>query len=146
MKRWINTDPSFIPFAAQAVGVIASPAAIVVAEFEGITPVALTLFDGFNGASIHAHVWVHTGRRPSRMFWWAIHQYVFGQLKVKNVVGTVPASNLAARRLDEHLGFKQVGQIPGYYPDGDDMILYNLTQQDAPDWMRWFRKEKEDGR
>lgn len=145
MKRWINCDPNFIPHAAKAIGIIPTPSSIVIAEFEDITPVAFALYDGFNGTSIHVHLWIAPGRRPSRHFWWATFHYLFGQLKVKNVLGTVPASNLAARRLDEHIGFKQVGYVPGYYPDGDDMILYNLTEEDAPDWMRWLRKEHKDG-
>lgn len=146
MSRWINTDPMFVPYVAKAVGIIASPAAVVVAEFDGTEPVAAVLFDGYNGSSIHGHLWISPGRRAGRAFWWAMYDYCFGQLKVNNVIGTVPADNEAARKLNPRLGFRVAAVIPSYYPNNEDMILYRMTAETIPDWRAWKPKEINDGR
>ena len=39
----------------------------------------------------------------------------------------VRASNAAAIALYEQLGFQHVGRRRGYYPDGEDACLMNLT-------------------
>lgn len=139
-KRWINCDPKFIPFVAQVLDLAPTPTATIVAEFQGNVPLCAVIFDGYNGQSIHAHIWIAPGRKPSRSWWFAIYHYMFEQCAVKNVIGTVPASNEAARRLDEHLGFELKCVIPAYYPNGDAMMLYVCTPETALDWRRFQPK------
>lgn len=146
MSRWINTDPLFVPHAAKAVGIIASPAAVVIAEFDDHNPVAAVLFDGYNGSSVHGHLWIAPDRKAGRKFWWAMFDYCFEQLKVNNVIGTVPATNLAARKLNPRLGFREIAVIPNYYPNNEDMILYRMTPETIPDWRAWAPKEISNGR
>lgn len=146
MSRWINLDQSFLPHAAAAVGIAPTPTAMVVSEFDGISPVALVVFDGYNGSSVHVHIWIAPDRRAGRAFWYAVYCYAFHQLAVRNAIGTVPASNLAARKLNERMGFVLNTVVPGYYPDGDDMLLYIMTPHTAPNWRSWERKEIADGR
>lgn len=139
-KRWINTDPLFIPYLAGMLEIAPTPHATVVAEFDGVVPICGALFDGYNGSSIHAHIWIAPGRKPSRAWWFSTYDYMFRQCGVKNVVGTVPASNEAAQKLDEHLGFELKCVIPNYYPNGDAMMLYVATPETAPNWQRFQPK------
>lgn len=134
--RWLNTDIKFVPHLAEMLQVAPTPNATSVAEFDDTTPIAAALFDGYNGKSIHAHIWVSADRRPSRMFWFAVYDYMFRQCGVQNVIGTVPSSNKAAQKLDEHLGFRLTATVPNYYPNGDDMLLYVCTAETSPDWRR----------
>lgn len=138
MSRWINTDPAFVPWLASVLEVSPTPNSVCVSEFDGTEPLAGVLFDGYNGKSIHAHIWIAPGKRPSRVWWYAIHDYMFRQCEVENVIGTVPSSNLAARRLDEKLGFHLNSVIPNYYPNGDDMMLYICTPESAIDWRKFL--------
>ena len=138
MSRWINCDPGFLPYLCQVLEIVATPNAVVVAEFDDTTPVAGVMFDGYNGKSVHAHIWIAPGRKPSRFWWFAIYDYMFRQIKVENVIGTVPSSNERARELDEHLGFKLNSVIPGYYPNGDDMMLYICTKESAINWQKFL--------
>lgn len=135
--RWLNSDPLFLLHLAAMLEVAPTPNAVHISEFEGTTPVCGVLFDGYNGKSIHAHIWIAPGRKPSRMWWFAIYDYMFRQCQVANVIGTVPSSNKAAQRLDEHLGFKLNSIIPNYYPNGDDMLLYICTAESAIDWQKF---------
>lgn len=135
--RWLNSDPLFLQHLAQIMGIVVTPHAHCLAEFRGTVPVAGAIFDGYNGQSIHAHVWIPEGCRPSRLWWWACHDYMFNQLKVTNVIGTVPSSNKAAQKLDEHIGFKLHARVPAYYPDGDDMLLYICTKDTAYDYEKF---------
>jgi hypothetical protein len=138
--RWINTDLKFVPHLATLLEVNPTAGATCVCEFDDVTPIAGVLFDGYNGASIHAHIWIAPGRKPSRLWWYAIYQYMFEACKVSNVIGTVPASNEAAQKLDEHLGFELKCVVPNYYPNGDAMMIYVCTAETAIDWRRFKPK------
>lgn len=139
-NRWINCDPKFVPFLASLLQVSPTQQAVCVCDFDGITPVAGVLFDGYNGKSVHAHIWIAAGRKPSRMWWFSIYDYMFRQMGVQNVIGTVPSSNKEAQVLDEHLGFRLNSRIENYYPNGDDMLLYICTAESAIDWQRFRPK------
>ena len=134
--RWINTDPAFVPYLAQVMDMVVTANCVCVSEFDDEKPIAGALFEGYNGKAIHSHIWIAPGRRPSRRFWWACFDYMFRQCGVETVIGTVPSSNMAARKLDEHLGYRLNSVVPNYYPNGDDMLLYVCTPATAMDWQR----------
>lgn len=134
--RWLNTDPEFVRYVADALKIVPTANACQMAEFDDETPIASVLFDGYNGQSIHAHIWIHPRHRPSRLFYWAVCDYAFNQLRVQNVVGTVPASFERAHHLNRHMGFKDVGLLANYYPDGDDMLLMICTPDTVFDFGR----------
>lgn len=138
--RWINTDPCFLPFLATAIDLSPSPNAVCVAEFDDSAPVCGAIFDGYNGRAIHSHIWVAPGRRPGRAFWYTCFDYMFRQCGVHTVIGTVPSKNVAAQKLDEHLGYRLNSVIKNYYPDGDDMLLYVCTPETATNWHRFAPK------
>jgi len=50
---------------------------------------------------------------------------------LKRIVLEVRISNVDARRLYESLGYRCVSIIPGYYPDGEDAVVYekDLTKK-----------------
>lgn len=137
MSRWLNVDPGFIPHVAKALNVAVTPLSSIVAEFDGDMPVAALIFDNFTGSAVHTHIWIAEGRKPSRMFWWAIYHYGFVQLGCKAVIGTVPGNNKAALKLNKHLGFVPKLEIPNYLPNGESMVLHVLTEESAPDWRKW---------
>ena len=134
--RWLNTDPLFVPHLADALKIVPSKGACQIAEFDDGVPIAGVLWDGYNTQSIHAHIWISPFHRPSRLFYWAICDYAFNKLKVQNVVGTVPSSFQRACRLNHHLGFRDIGMIPDYYPSGDDMLLMICTPESVFDFER----------
>lgn len=143
--RWINTDRNFLPHLAQAMDLNPTPNAVCVAEFDDEVPVAGAIFDGYNGKSIHSHIWIAPGRKPSRKFWYICYDYMFRQCGVETVIGTVPSSNKAAQKLDEHLGYVLNSTIPNYYPNGDDMLLYVCTPQTAIDWQKFAPRGNTNG-
>lgn len=138
--RWLNCDPTNVMALAQILEVAPTQNAVHISEFDDFTPICGVLFDGYNGKSIHAHIWIAEGRKPSRAWWFAIYDYMFRQMKVLNVIGTVPSSNKRAQFLDEHLGFRLNSVIKNYYPNGDDMMLYICTAESAIDWQRFRPK------
>lgn len=125
--RWINADPKFVPYLADALKIVPSAAACQMSEFDDAVPIAGVLWDGYNGRSIHAHLWINPVHRPSRLFYWAICDYAFDRLHVQNVVGTVPSSFERALNLNQHLGFRVIGGIENYYESGDDLVLMVCT-------------------
>lgn len=141
MSRWINTDQKFLPFVANALDYVPTAAATIVSEFDDVAPVASFITDSYNGHSAYVHLWIAPGRRPSRMFWFAIYHYIWQQLACKMVLANVASSNTKAQRLDAHLGFQRRGFVEGYYPNGDDMILYVATPYTIPDWRKWQPSE-----
>lgn len=137
MARWINVDQAFLPHVAKALDFAPTANCSIVSEFEGVHPVAAVVFDNYTGVSAHVHIWVNPDFRPSRMFWWAVYQYAFEQLKCNTVIGTVDETNEAAVKLDKHLGFKVVARVPNYFPPDRAMLLHVLEEKDAPNWRKW---------
>lgn len=93
--------------------------------------IAGVLFDNYNGASICMHVAAVPGKRwLTREFLWYCFYYPFVELGVKRITGLVPESNLAARRFDEHLGFRLEARLEDAHPDGD-VLVYKMTKADC---------------
>ena len=135
--RWLNTDRRMLPFLADLAGIAFTNNAMLIAEYDNGIPIAVGIFDQFNGRSIHAHMWIATGRRPSRVWYWAMHDYPYWQLGVTNVVATVSAANKAMNKLAIHFGGKLVGTVPDYHVDGSDLLIYSGIEEDAPFWKRY---------
>jgi RimJ/RimL family protein N-acetyltransferase len=94
--------------------------------------VAGVLFDGFNGANVWMHVAAQPGARwMTRAYLLACFAYPFNICRVKRISGYVNASNLAAQRFDEHLGFKEEARLQGAAPDGGDVIIYAMWRKDC---------------
>jgi RimJ/RimL family protein N-acetyltransferase len=93
--------------------------------------VAGVLYEGFN----HHNVWMHVAAEGkhwlNRDFLRYCFYYPFVELGVSRVSGYVEASNLAARRFDEHLGFRQEAVLQGAASDGGDVILYVMRRDDC---------------
>jgi len=95
--------------------------------------IAGVVFDHFNGRSISMHVAGEGGHWMTRGYAKACFGYVFNQLKVKKVIGLVDSANLAARRYDEHLGFRLESVITDAGREGD-LLIYTMTAGEC----RWL--------
>jgi RimJ/RimL family protein N-acetyltransferase len=90
------------------------------------------IYDDFNGSNIWAHVAGIPGKRwGNRAFLYTCFAYPFIQLKCQRITGWVEASNLDARRFDEHLGFKQEAVLKHAAKDGGDVIIYVMHREDC---------------
>jgi hypothetical protein len=84
------------------------------------------------GTDIHMHVAALPGKRwLSRFFLGECFRYPFEQLGCRRVTGLVPASNTAAARFDEHLGFTAEGRLRQIMPDGDDLLIYGMLREEC---------------
>lgn len=95
------------------------------------------VYDQWNFRSIGAHIAVLPGTWPTRTFIRAGFAYPFLQLKAEKIIGFVGEGNLAARRLDEHLGFVLEATLKAAHPTGD-LLVYSMTR----DQCRWLPTEK----
>lgn len=92
--------------------------------------IAGVVYDGFNGSNIWMHVAAEPGARwMTREYLYYCFYYPFVELGCRYVRGHVEASNTAARRFDEHLGFTQAAVLPGAAADGGDVILYVMPKE-----------------
>ena len=64
---------------------------------------------------------------------WACFDYPFNVLGVKVILGQICASNEDALRLNRHLGFKVVAEIPDAHMDGD-LVIMAMRSEDC----RWL--------
>jgi hypothetical protein len=64
-------------------------------------------------------------------------QYAFNKLGAVRVTGLVRAKNSAARRFDEHLGFKLEGIMQKAFED-DDLCIYGFLKEDF-EAHKWYR-------
>lgn len=134
--RWISTDDELIPLFRELCDYTPTDHARVIFEFDDGMPVAAAMYDHYNGKTIHQHVWIAVDKRPSRVWWWAIHDYTFNQLRAKVCLVMTSSSNRKAIELARHMGYKFAARIPEYYSDGDAMV-FTGTERDATFWKRY---------
>lgn len=83
------------------------------------------LFDGLNPVNVWMHVAAEPGARwMTRDYLRAAFSYPFEVCQVQRISGYVDASNQAARRFNEHLGFRQEAALRGAAVDGGDVLIY----------------------
>lgn len=94
--------------------------------------IAGVVYEGFNGRNVWMHVAAEPGARwLVRDYLRACFEYPFNVCGCDRVSGHVDDSNEAAKRFDEHLGFKQEARLKGAAPDGGDVILYVMWKKDC---------------
>lgn len=104
--------------------------------------IAAVLIQDFNGTNCLMHVAAAPGSfwcKPA--FLRFCFAYVFEQLGCSRVTGLVAETNVAARRLDEHLGFELETQLKGATPSGD-LLVYVMWK----DKCRWIRSNQDEFR
>jgi hypothetical protein len=69
----------------------------------------------------------------SRDLLWAAFDYPFNKLGVKVILGQICGSNEDALRLNRHLGFKVIAEIPDAHMDGD-LVIMAMRREDC----RWL--------
>lgn len=94
--------------------------------------VAGVIYEGFNGCNM----WVHLAGEPgarwmTRDYLRACFAYPFLVCGVQRLSGYVAASNLAARRLNEHFGYRVECTLEGAAPDGGDVLIYVMWRRDC---------------
>ena len=94
--------------------------------------VAGVIYEGFNGSNIWMHVAAEPGARwMTKDYLRYCFKYPFDELGVSRISGYVNASNLIARRFDEHLGFEPEAVLKGAAPDGGDVIIYVMWRRNC---------------
>jgi RimJ/RimL family protein N-acetyltransferase len=89
------------------------------------------VYDSFYGPSISAHIAGKPGTRwLTRSFLRAMFHYPFVQLGAKRITGPVEASNEAAIKLDQHLGFTLEATLKDAMPSGD-LLLFVMWKKDC---------------
>lgn len=92
----------------------------------------------YNGANCLMHVAGKPGARWCKpTFLRFCFLYVFDQLGCRRVTGLVDETNVAARRLDEHLGFELETRLKQATPNGD-LLVYVMWKEKC----RWIRSNQ----
>ena len=91
--------------------------------------VAGVVYEGIN----RFNAWMHVAAKPgarwlTRRYLRACFGYPFITCGVERVRGYVSATNTAARKFDEHLGFEQEAVLRGAAADGSDVIIYVMPK------------------
>lgn len=94
--------------------------------------VAGVLFEGINQFNAWMHVAAEPGARwLTRDYLRACFAYPFLVCGLRRVSGYVDANNKAARRFDEHLGFREEARLRAAAADGGDVILYVMWRDEC---------------
>lgn len=143
--KTIDCTTHALPLICKIIGYNPSTHAQVIACMEDGVYIAGVVYDGYNGGSIGAHIWVDVDKRPSKEWFAAIFDYPFNVLRVNKIVGQVKGSNDEARKLDEHFGFVLEGTITKFYDDEDSLLIYTMDRDqcrilNSPNWRRTVQK------
>lgn len=127
----IDCTNQALPLLAKVLNYMPSSYAQVIACLEDGAPIAGVIYDGYNGATIGAHIWIDEGKMPSKEWFAAIFDYPFNKLQVVKIIGQVKSSNIEAIKLDENLGFMLEGVIEDYYDDGSALLIYTMRKDQS---------------
>jgi gamma-glutamylcyclotransferase (GGCT)/AIG2-like uncharacterized protein YtfP len=142
----ISSNKLYLPFLSKALDYCAGPLAqCIVCADENNYPVAGVIYDGYNGAIIHAHIWIDAERKPMKEWYSCIFDYPFNRLGVNKVVGQVNSNNTEAIKLDEHFGFELEATVKHYYDDGASLLVYTMSRGqcrilNSPAWQKLNEK------
>lgn len=126
MKRLvIGQDAVVGPWVCARTGGEYSGGVTIGMERDGVL-VAGVLFDNFNGKSMAMHVAAEGPGWLNREYLRTAFTYAFVQMRVGKLLGLVDETNAAARRFDEHLGFRLEARIADAAPKGD-LLIYSMT-------------------
>ena len=126
MKRLVIGHDAFVgPWVCTRTGGEYSGGVTIGMERDGVL-VAGVLFDNFNGRSMAMHVAAEGASWLNRQYLSTAFAYAFRQMKVAKLIGLVDETNAAARRFDEHLGFRLEARITDAAPKGD-LLIYSMT-------------------
>lgn len=140
MSRWLVTDKDWVPVLANMANMDYTQNAQVIAEMDNGQPIAVALFDLWNGYFMILHLWIKEGCRPSKCFYWAASDYPFAQAGVKKVFINPSSHNRRVLKLAKHMGFKLVARVPDFYADGEDALIHCITREEVT-FLRRFTRE-----
>lgn len=147
MKRIVTgQEEIFGPWLAKLLGNTWYPGkgSIIGLWEDGVGPIAGCLYEACNGASVMGSLAGIGKKWMTREYLWFCYHYPFEQLGVNKIIGTVDSSNLAARKLDEHMGFVLEATLKQAAPNGGDLLIYTMTK-DQCKWLK-LRKPNEQAR
>lgn len=125
--KFVDCTTLYLPQICRELGYLPSPFAQCISCVEDGKLVAGVVYDGYNGSSISAHIWVRDNHTPSREWFAAIFDYPFNRLGVIKIVGQVNSSLQRARKLDEHFGFHLEATVKDFFTGGD-LLVYTMTK------------------
>jgi hypothetical protein len=136
-QRFLYDDSRLVPWAAAQIGVrFPEDSHAIGIERDGEIVVSV-VYDRFTGNDICMHVAAKPGvmwvRREAMHRFFA---YPFLQLGCNRVTGLVAATNLTARKFDEHIGFVQEGVLREGLPNGEALIVYGMLRAEC----RWINR------
>ena len=98
-------------------------------EVDGML-VAGVVLESFSGRGANIHVAGIGKYWLSRNLLYSIFHYCFNVLKLKRLTGLVAASNAAALRFDQHIGFQVEATLADGAKDGD-LIVLRMRREDC---------------
>lgn len=120
LGEWLVRILNFpLPETTQCIGQIKDGNLVAVAGYTNFMPNACEMHIG----SVGEH-WA------SRDFLWAVFDYPFKKLGVKVILGQICADNTEALKLNRHLGFKVVAEIPDAHMNGD-LVIMAMRKEDC---------------
>jgi RimJ/RimL family protein N-acetyltransferase len=113
LGEWLVRVLNFpLPQTTQCIGQLKDGNLVAVAGYTNFMPKACEIHIG----SVGEH-WA------SKDFIWAVFDYPFNKLGLSVILGQICADNIDALKLNRHLGFKVVAEIPDAHMSGDLVIM-----------------------
>jgi hypothetical protein len=109
---------------------------LVAYDEEGVIH-AICVWDSFTVDACSVHFAIDNPFVIRHGFLHEIARHVFITCDRKRIFGLVPSTNEKARKLDIHIGFREVARIPDAVKEGVDYIVLRMDKADC----RWLSEE-----
>jgi hypothetical protein len=115
---------------------------IVAIDLETKKRVAAAIFNNWTWSSVQVHLWIENPLVLRHGFFQEIYQFAFVTGGRDSLIGMVPEHIDEAVKLNKHIGFKEIGRIPGGYRDDEAFIIMQGTREDLAHWQPKIQKEE----
>lgn len=131
-KLIYGQEDRLLPWAQERIGVAFRRDAYTLGLERDGELVAVVVYDSFSLVDCAMHIASDgSGAWMNKSLLVSAFAYPFIQLGLLRVTGLVPATNEAALKFDEHLGFVREGYHPKAAPDGGDLVSMGLLKENC---------------
>jgi len=99
---------------------------------------AAAVLDSWTGNSCMLHIFIGNPFVLKHGFQEELFDYVFNTCGCGIILGTTPADNAKALKLNKHIGFTEIFRIPDGYAVGVDFVVTMLRKEDCK-WIKQFK-------
>tara|TARA_R110000851_G_scaffold288960_1_gene443086 strand:- start:5486 stop:5905 length:420 start_codon:yes stop_codon:yes gene_type:complete len=104
---------------------------IMAVDLDTNTTVAACILDSWTPNSVQGHMVIDNSLVLRHQFLECCANYIYDVRGVKYVMGVVPDNNKKAIKMNKHMGYTVIAEVPDVIEDGCGVVIMQLTKENC---------------